>query len=228
MIKLCAFFGILGIVIFFAVAVVAEQLVWQRLNLSTIEQHLALSATTPYYQISIGGHLLIGIAMVCLIISFLGLRQLLEYERPQLTATLAIIFGIIACSIMVIQMTVQGTIMVRMAARFVAASDELQRQSVVALYRGLRLIDQGIDLAFDTFFFTAWMLLGVAMLRHRSFGKVFGTVGILLFAITIVVNVWSAPLPPSFEMSPIVSLWVLAVYVQMLRSAKSIEGAAQT
>jgi hypothetical protein len=76
---------------------------------------------------------------------------------------------------------------------------------------------------FDTFFFTAWILLGLAMLKSKCFGKIFGALGIVLFGITAVFNIWTAPNPPGFELAPIVSLWVLAVYVQMLRSAKSMQ-----
>jgi hypothetical protein len=105
---------------------------------------------------------------------------------------------------------------------FISATDEAQRQSIVVLYKGLRNFDMGLDLAFDSFFFTAWILLGLSMLKSEYFGKIFGALGIVLFGITAVLNIWTAPNPPSFEMAPIISLWALAVYVQMLRSAKSI------
>jgi hypothetical protein len=61
------------------------------------------------------------------------------------------------------------------------------------------------------------------MLKSKCFGKIFGALGIVLFGITAVFNIWTAPNPPGFELAPIVSLWVLAVYVQMLRSAKSMQ-----
>jgi hypothetical protein len=112
--------------------------------------------------------------------------------------------------------------MVRLGRMFIAAADEAQGQSVIILYRGLRNFDIGIDLAFDSFFFLAWILLGFAMLKSKYFGRLFGALGIILFGITSVLNIWTAPNPPGFEMAPIVSLWGLAVYIQMLRSAKSM------
>jgi hypothetical protein len=118
--------------------------------------------------------------------------------------------------------------MAKLGKMFVNAPDETSRQVIVALYRGLRYIDFGLDLAFDFFFFSAWMLLGYAMLNQKYFGKVFGTIGIILFGITSVLNIWSAPNPPNFEMAPIVLLWILAVYIQMLRKAKSFSGAIHT
>jgi uncharacterized membrane protein YidH (DUF202 family) len=175
MIKLGAVSGILGVVIFFAVAVLLEQFLWQSMNLSTTEQFLAVHATSPFYQISIGAHLLMGLAMLCLLVAFLGLQRLLEYERGLVTVKLGIVFGVIACALMVVQGTVQGTVMVKMGKALALATDDVHRKIVLSVYRGLRLLDQGIDLAFDTFFFTAWILLGIAMLRNRFLGKCLGS-----------------------------------------------------
>jgi uncharacterized membrane protein YidH (DUF202 family) len=224
MIKIGGVCGIVGIAIFLGVALVLEQLFWQNLGLSSTEQFLTTQGNSPYYQISIGAHLLVGIAMLLLAVAFFGLHRLLTYESSRITVTIGSAFGIIACAIMVIQATVQGTIMGRMGTTYLKAASDPERQSVVALYKGLRLFDQGIDLAFDTFFFFGWIVLAFAMTSDKHFGKILGSLGILLFGIAVIVNAWSAPLPPSFEMSPIVSLWVLAVYIQMLRAARSVPG----
>jgi hypothetical protein len=221
-IKLGSICGIVGIMIFFGIAVILEQFYWQKIPAKTTQEILRIHGSSPDSQINMGGHFLIGFAAILFIVAFLALMKLLESEKSALSARIGGLFGIIACPIMVIQMLVQGTIMVKLGRMFVTATDEAQRQSIVILYKGLRHFDLGIDLAFDSFFFTAWILLGLAMLKNRHFGKIFGALGIALFGITAVLNIWTAPNPPSFEMSPIVSLWVLAVYIQMLRSAKSI------
>ena len=227
-IRVGGIFGIIGIFLFLCIGVGLEQLFWQRLGIDTIERFLQINGTSPYYQINMGGHFILGIAFLCMIVSFIGLYELLSMEKQRLAAKVGALFGVLACPIMVIQMSVQSTVMVKMGRRFLAATDEAQRQDVVSLYRGLRLFDQGIDLAFDTFFFLGWILLAFAMLSHRNFGKVFGLIGIILFGAAAVLNAWSAPTPPSFEMSPIVCLWVLAVFVQMLRAAKTSPSISQS
>jgi hypothetical protein len=60
------------------------------------------------------------------------------------------------------------------------------------------------------------------MLKSKHFGKIFGALGIVLFGITAVLSIWTAPNPQGFELAPIVSFWALLAYVQMLRSVKSI------
>jgi len=213
--------GIVGILIFFGIAVILEQFYWQKIPAKTTGDALRLFGSTPHSQVTMGGHFLVGFAAILFLVAFLALMKILESEKPAPSARIGGLFGIIACPIMVIQMLVQGTLMVRLGRMFVAATDEAQRQSIVILYGGLRNFDIGIDLAFDSFFFAAWILLCLAMLRNRHFGKMFGVIGLALFIITAVLNIAAAPNPPNFEMAPIVSFWVLAVYIQMLRSAKS-------
>jgi len=221
-IKTGAICGIAGFAIFFGISVILEQFYWQKIPAKTAQDFLAVQGSSPHSQITMAGHILIGFAMILFIVAFLALMKLLESEKPRLSVKLGSLFGIIACPIMLIQMLVQGTIMVRLGRMFLAVTDETQRQNIATLYKGLRNFDIGIDLAFDSFFFLAWILLGFAMLKSKYFGRLFGTLGIILFGITAVLNIWTAPNPPGFEMAPIVSLWVLAVYIQMLRSTKSI------
>lgn len=221
-IKLGGIFGIIGNLLFLGIGIGLEQLFWQRLDLDTMERFLQINGTSPYYQINMGGHFILGIAFLCMIVAFIGLFHLLSMEIQRIAAKLGALFGVIACSIMVIQMIVQGTVMVKMGRWFLAATDNAQRQDIASLYRGLRFFDQGLDLAFDMFFFVGWILLAFAMLGHRSFGKLFGVIGILLFTMAALLNAWFAPTPPAFEVSPIVCLWVLAVFVQMLRAAKTL------
>jgi len=222
-VKIGGICGIVGIVIFLGIAVFLEHLYWQKIPIKTTEDQLGILGSSPHSQINMGGHFMVCLAMFLFLVAFLALKRLLEWEKPKWSVKIGSLFGIVACPIMVIQMLVQGTIMVRLGRMFLAATEETQRQSVVILSRGLRSFDMGIDLAFDSFFFAAWILLGLAMVKSKYFGKIFGGLGMVLFAITAALNIWAAPNPPSFEMSPIVSLWILAVFVQMLRLTKSIK-----
>ena len=150
--------GIISLLLFFGIAVGAEQLFWQSLDMQTARQFLEYHGQSPYYQISIYGHLLIGFAMLFMIISFLGLKTYLETEKNWLLTKAATVFGVLACAIMVLQCTVQGTVMVKMGSYFLRFDDEIQQTIILRIYWSLRQIDQGIDLAFDMFFFTAWIL----------------------------------------------------------------------
>jgi len=216
--------GIAGCIIFLGVAGLLEQLYWQPKFQSLIkstEDFLSMKGSSPYRQISMGSHLLGAFALMLLAVGFIGLYKVLSYDKKRVSVTIGSVFGLLACAIMVAMAIVQGTTMTKMGKLFLESTSE-QRGLVLYLYRGLRCIDYGLDIAFDFFFFSAWILLGFAMLKHKYFGKIIGSIGIMLFTVTAILNLWAAPNPPSLELSPIVCLWILVVYIQALRSAKKI------
>jgi len=64
------------------------------------------------------------------------------------------------------------------------------------------------------------------MLKHKSFGKIIGFIGLILFILTAALNIWAAPNPPSLELSPLCCLWILIVYIQALRISLKIPTAS--
>lgn len=189
----------------------------------TTQEFLAAWGTPKYVAVNMALHFLLSAAAILWLVAFVGLRRLLGVETPSIPVNVGTLLGIVACAVMVQMMIVQGTVMSKMGQAFLSATSESERQSVVALYKGLRFIDYGMDLTFDTFFFSAWILLGFKMSRHPSFGKLFGGIGIVLFVLAAIFNLRAAPNPPAFDIGPIAALWMLAVYIQTLRSAKSFQ-----
>lgn len=215
-IKLGGFCGILGIALYIVLAVSDPYIGPQT---KTPQEFLAAWGPPKYIALNMALHFLFAGAALLWLVAFVGLDRLLSVEEPGMLIRIGTLLGIVACAIMAQMMIVQGSVMSKMGQAFLSAASESERQSVTALYQGLRVIDYGMDLAFDTFFFSAWILLGCSMLRHRNFGKVFGGIGIVLFLLAAAFNLRAAPDPPAFDLGPIAALWVLAVYVQMLRSS---------
>jgi len=216
--------GIAGCAIFLVLAGLVEQLYWQPKFQALVKNtgdFLSLSGSSPYRQFSMGGHLLIAFSLILFAVGFIGLHKLLSYDKKRISATIGSIFGVIACAIMVEMVIVQGTIMNKMGKLFLESTSE-QKEVVIYLYRGLRYIDYGLDISFDFFFFSAWILLGFAMLKNKYFSKIIGLIGIILFTITAILNLMTAPNPPSIELSPACCLWILVVYILALRLVKRI------
>jgi hypothetical protein len=162
------------------------------------------------------------------LVAFVELKRLLGAESPSVIVDVGTLLGIVGCAVMAQMMIIQGSVMSKMGQAFLSATSESERESAVALYRGLRFIDYAMDLTFDLFFYTAWILLGLKMLRHRNFGKLFGGIGLILFVLAAIMNLRAAPDPPAFDVGPIAALWLLAVYVQMLRVAKSVTTSSES
>ena len=192
----------------------------------TSHEFLAAWGTPKYIALNMALHFLFAGAALLWLVAFVGLYRLLSVEEPGMLIQAGTLLGIVACAIMAQMMIVQGSVMSKLGQAFLSAASESERQSVAGLYKGLRVIDYGMDLTFDTFFFSAWILLGCSMLRHRSFGKTFGGIGIVLFLLAAAFNLRAAPDPPAFDLGPIAALWVLAVYVQMMRSNHRLKQSA--
>jgi len=172
--------GIAGCIIFLGVAGLLEQLYWQPKFQSLIKStgdFLSMKGSSPYRQISMGSHLFGAFALILLAVGFIGLYKALSYEKRRVSVTIGSVFGVLACALMVAMAIVQGTVMTKMGKLFLESTAK-QREMVLYLYRGLRCIDYGLDIAFDIFFFSAWILLGYAMLNHKYFGKIIGSIGI--------------------------------------------------
>ncbi len=159
------------------------------------------------------------------IIAVWGLHRLLSSEKSSIASSVAAIFGYAAFAIVASMLIVQGTVMARMGARFVAASASDQPM-VVMLYRGLRSVDLGLDLAWDVFGCISFLLFAVLMIRNRHFGLIFGLSGIIIGGLLLSFNIATAPTPPGnaglLDFGPLEGLWFLAVSIQMLRAARTI------
>jgi hypothetical protein len=218
MIKVGGVAGVVGVLMYIVLAI-SDPYIGPETK--TTQEFLAAWGTPKYVAVNMALHFMVAGAAILWLVAFVGLRGLLGAETPSVLVNIGTLLGVVACAVMVQMMIVQGSVMSEMSQAFLSATSESERESAVVLYKGLRNIDYGMDLAFDTFFFSAWILLGFKMLRHPSFGKVFGGIGIVLFVLAAIFNLRAAPDPPAFDLGPIASIWVLSVYIQTLRSAKS-------
>lgn len=216
--------SIAGILMYIAVAVLDPVLI--PTAGPTTADFLTAMGSTGAGRLNMVIHMLIAGAALLWLLGFLGLFRLLDPAGQRWIVRVGVLFGILACVITVQMVLVQGGVMVGMGRRFVAAPAEA-RELVLMVYSGLRIVDQSFDLAFDLFFFTAWILLASAMIRHASFGRLMGAGGLLLFGAAVVLNLYAAPRPPAFDVGPIAGLWVLMVYVLMFRATLTRESARE-
>ena len=219
MIKVGGIAGVVGVLVYIVLAI-SDPYIGPETK--TTQEFLAAWGTPKYVAVNMALHFMFAGVFILWLVAFVGLRRLLGAGAPSVLVNIGTLLGVVACAVMVQMTIVQGSVMSKMGQAFLSATSESERQSAVALYKGLRFIDLGWDLAFDTFFFSGWILLGLKMLRDPRFGKVFGGIGIVLFVLAAIFNLRAAPDPPTPDIGPIAALWVLAVYIQTLRSAGSL------
>ena len=222
MIKVGGICGVIGTLVYIGLALSDPYIGPQT---RTAQEFLALWGTPRYIAINMALHFVFAGAAVLWLVAFLGLKRLLGDGG---LVTVGTTLGIIACAVMVQMMIVQGSVMSKMSQTFLSVPSDADRQTAVTLYRGLRFIDYGMDLAFDLCFFTGWILLAISMWGHRSFGRMVAAIGIALFALASILNIRAAPDPPSFDVGPIAALWLLAAYIQMVRASRRFRNSEPT
>lgn len=89
-----------------------------------------------------------------------------------------------------------------------------------ALRRGLRLIDFGLDVAWDFLIGTALVLWGWAMSRRRGLGPAWGVPSALFGVALIALNAATFPWPPAdrglFDIGPFIALYFVAVAARLI------------
>jgi hypothetical protein len=141
-----------------------------------------------------------------------------EKDGPILRS--AVLFGIIAGVMVTAMLVIQvGNNMVR-ADLLASASDESAKEAVRTAWGAVNRVQYLLDVVWDIFICSATVLIGVAMLGHSRFGKVWGGAGIVSGLALLVLNLESFPYGPgdvgSIDLGPLVALWMLAVFVRVL------------
>lgn len=129
---------------------------------------------------------------------------------------LSLIFAVVAFT------TVLGMIVVQLAvgAALPEISTALDEQTARALRRGLRMIDMGLDVAWDMLIGTALIFSGLAIRRRSGLGPGWGIPSAALGVALIVLNSLTFPWPPAdrglFDVGPIVGAFVLILAARLV------------
>jgi len=134
----------------------------------------------------------------------------------QIACLLGIIAGVMVTTMLVVQV---GNNMVRVDL-LASAETEATKESIKLAWGAVNRVQYLLDVVWDIFVCVAAMRLGVAMLFHPRFGKIWGGLGIVTGFLLLVLNLQSFPLPPadagSVDLGPLVALWMMGVFIRML------------
>jgi hypothetical protein len=145
-----------------------------------------------------------------------GIYSVLAAEHDSTANRLAFVLAVAAFA------TLLGMIMVQLAVG--AGTSEmakgLDEEIAKALRRGLRLIDLGLDVAWDFLMGTAMIFWGVAMRGHRGFGPWWGIPLAVLGVAVIVLNAATFPWPPGsrglFDIGPLAAIFFVGIGVRLI------------
>jgi hypothetical protein len=140
-----------------------------------------------------------------------GLCDYIAAERDSAANRLAFVFSVAAFA------TVLAMIIVQLAvgAGVGEFTKGLDAQAAGALKRSLRLVDTGLDVAWDMLIGTTLVLSGVAMRKRSRLGPGWAIPSIVLGIALIILNAATFPWPPGdhglIDIGPLIGLYVMAL-----------------
>jgi len=136
-------------------------------------------------------------------------------ERNSTANRLAFVFAVTAFTTVLAMVVVQFAI----GAGFGEITKGLDDQLGNALWRSLRMVDIGLDVAWDMLIGTALIFLGIAIWRRSGFGLGWAVPSVILGIALILLNAATFPWPPAdrglFDVGPIVGLFVIALATRL-------------
>jgi hypothetical protein len=176
----------------------------------------AITVPWPETQLATSAALVVVSAWPVLSILYsYGLYSFVAAERESTANRLGFVFAVAAFA------TVLAMIVVQLAIS--ASIDEitggLDAATAAALRRGLRMVDLGLDVAWDMLIGTALVLSGIAIRGRSGLGPGWGVPSVALGAALIALNAATFPWPPGdrglFDIGPFIGLFVLALAARL-------------
>lgn len=147
------------------------------------------------------------------------LYRLIAVHNDGIMNRLAFLFACIGFSVVATMISVQFAIRTGMA-EFMSATIPGEDNLLGIIKRSVRLVDMGMDVAWDFFIGTSLICLAVALSSHPRFGRAWGLASALAGAGLITLNVATFPWPPNsrglIDLGPFIGLFIILLGSRML------------
>jgi hypothetical protein len=178
---------------------------------------LAIALPWPETQLGTSTALVVVSAWPILSIVYsYGLYSFVAAESESTANRLAFVFAVTAFT------TVLGMIVVQLAvgAGIGEISQGLDERTTKALRRGLRMIDLGLDVAWDMLIGAALIFSGAAIRRRSGLGLAWAIPSVVLGMALIVLNAATFPWPPGdrglVDIGPFIGLFVMVLAARLM------------
>lgn len=151
---------------------------------------------------------------------FLGIGAALWRGGPSVPTAFGTVYGALSGAFFA-SMTIVQMSNLDYHRRFIReAADPATEQAFRQIFRGVFTVQLGLDLVWDVFVTSGAILLAAAMIGRSRAATAFGVAGIGVAGLTLVLNLWTLPVPPAeaglFDAGPYTGGWFLLVSVWVL------------
>lgn len=148
------------------------------------------------------------------------LRNIFSAEDSSTTGDLALIFAAAGFTLLTAMVMTQMAARLGIADLQSQATSEAQGSELKMVLKGVRFVDFGLDVAWDFFIGTAFILTGIGSRRVPGLGLVWGLPLSILGALLIALNAWTFPWPPNtrglFDVGPVCASYMLIFSVRLV------------
>jgi hypothetical protein len=145
-----------------------------------------------------------------------GLCSYIAAERDGAANRLGFVFAVAAFATLLAMIVVQLAV----GAGIPEITKGLDAEAARALRRGLRMVDHGLDVAWDVLIGAALVSSGLAMRRRSGLGNGWGIPSVTLGIALVVLNAATFPWPPAdrglFDIGPFIGLFMMALAARLL------------
>lgn len=134
------------------------------------------------------------------------------FRRKQETALgqAAVIFGI-GAPVLVSAMLCAQMSMSDFMDRFYRPLDEATREAQINIWRATDSVQLGLDVAWDMFILPTILMFAILAFRFLPWGKIIGSIGVVIGVGGLVFNIWTFPTPPIevglIDVGPFAMVW---------------------
>ena len=147
-----------------------------------------------------------------------ALYRLVATERQGPLNRLACIMAIVGFAIVACMLSVQLAVKIGVEEYLIGAAAGEEHNWRIML-RALRLVDMGLDVAWDMFIGTALILVAVPMYSHSRLGRWWSIPSAVLGLLLILFNAYTFPWPPNtqglIDVGPIIGLYIIALSIRL-------------
>lgn len=161
------------------------------------------------------------LAMAWPLLSLLFVFSLFRYiaiDRQTVANQLAFLFACLGFTLVACMISVQLAVRWGMEEHIPRAGENTEIYTIIL--QSIRLVDHGIDVAWDLFIGTSLLFLAVALTSHPHFRLAWGIPSALLAVSLIVLNVIAFPWPPDtmglFDVGPVIGLYIIALSIRLI------------
>ena len=175
-----------------------------------------IAITVPLSQI---GTYIFAMAWPLLSIIFVfSLNRFIALEKPSAANHLAFIFACLAFALVAIMISTQLAVNAGMQ-EYIGSASTSEREILPLVQRSIRLVDMGMDVAWDLFIGVALVFLSIALREHPLFRWWWAIPSVLLGLVLITLNALTFPWPPNtkglIDIGPAVGLYIIALSARL-------------